>query len=70
MAKKIKEEFNSDIFGFGETLYKSNPKYFYKLKEETNDNILSALNFEVEVNIGLLAKGNLVKVINDEEENQ
>lgn len=66
----IKNDYNSDIFGFSEILYKSNPKYFYKLKEETNDNILSVLDFDVKVDIGLLAKGNLVQVITNEKQNQ
>lgn len=68
--KLVKEEYNSDIFGFGEILYKTNPKYFYELKEKTNDEIMSSLDFEVDIDVQLLAKGNLVKVIENEKQNQ
>lgn len=68
--KLVKEEYNSDIFGFGEILYKTNPKYFYELKEKTNDEIMSSLDFEVDIDVQLLAKGNLVKVIENEKQDQ
>lgn len=59
----VQNTYNSDIFGFQELIYKTDPKYFYSLKDETDDNVLKKLQFEVDVNIQLIAKGNLVKVI-------
>ena len=60
---KTIKEYNSDIFGFEDTIYKDNPSYYKKLKEKYHDEILNNLEFKVDVSLNLYAKGNVLKEI-------
>lgn len=77
IEKKVEEEINniiekgldcclkkykSDIFGFGNLLYKKNPKYFEKIKHNWNE-LLNDIKTEVDVKIKLQTKGSLDKTI-------
>ena len=60
---KVSKDYNTDVFGFGDTLYKSNPKYFNKIKDKWYDEIFPNLDYEVKVDFDLVEKGNGLKVI-------
>ena len=59
----VLDKYSSDIFGFEDLLYKTDPHYFKKLKEQYGDDLLDQLEIEVNVELQLLTKGNLLKVI-------
>ena len=63
---KVKKEYNSDIFGFGDIFYKSNPKKYKKFKDEWHSNSFKNIDVEVKSNITIMTKGNTLKVIKDE----
>jgi spore germination protein KC len=42
-VEHINERFNADIMGFGESIYRSNPKAWARLKEEYGDDYLKSL---------------------------
>jgi spore germination protein KC len=42
-VEQIKERFNADIMGFGQSIYRANPKAWTKLKEERGDDYLKAI---------------------------
>ncbi|MDO5569629.1 MAG: Ger(x)C family spore germination protein [bacterium] len=65
--KKVIDEFNSDIFGFKDKLYKNNASYFKKY--QNNDEILKQLEFDITVKVNLSEKGNIQGVINYEAKN-
>ena len=60
---KVSKDYNTDVFGFGDTLYKSNPKYFNKIKDKWYDEIFPNLDYEIKVDFDLVEKGNGLKVI-------
>lgn len=55
----IRKKYNSDIFGFGDVIYKSNPKKFKKMKNKWNEYGFRNLKVKVEVKIKGQEKGNL-----------
>lgn len=60
---KIIETYKTDIFGFEELLYKTDPTSYKKLKEQYGDELIENLEFEVNSNVKLQTKGNIVKEI-------
>ena len=56
---KTQKKFNSDIFGFGEKIYRKYPKYWSKNKEHWND-IFPTISINVEVKANLKNTGELV----------
>lgn len=60
-------KYNSDIYGFRDLFYKSNPKKYKKLIKELGDNFLNELNIKVKSNIKIIEKGNLNGGIVDEQ---
>lgn len=63
---KLVNEYETDICGFKELIYKSYPKYYKELKQKYGDDILKNINFKVDVNLTLSAKGNILKEISNE----
>ena len=61
--KKIIQTYKTDIFGFEELFYKTNPTAYKALKERYKDELIENLEFEVTSNVALLTKGNIVKEI-------
>lgn len=59
----IIEEYNTDVFGFRDNLYKSYPKYYKDIKDGWYDEVFSDLDIEVEVKFEFIQKGNALKVI-------
>lgn len=67
--KKIKDYVNSainlaknnktDIFGFGNYVYKNNPKNWETIKDKWDEEIFPNLEIEIEVNLRLQAKGSI-----------
>lgn len=59
----IRDEYNTDVFGFRDILYKSNPKYYKYLKDEWYDSVFKDLDIEIDVDFDFVEKGNSLKVI-------
>ena len=55
----IQKKYNSDIFGFGDVIYKSYPKYFQKIKDEFKQDGFKNMKVNVSVKIKGQEKGNL-----------
>lgn len=60
---KSLNDFNSDVFGFRDILYKDNPNNYKKLTKEFGNDLLKNINFKVKVELNLYAKGNILKEI-------
>lgn len=56
---KVKEEYNSDIFGFGNLIYKRNPSYFKNFVSKNKD-YLFKIKTNINVNIDFDNKGNII----------
>lgn len=61
--KYIIEEYNSDVFGFRDFLYKNKTKYYKEIKDDWYDSIFPNMDIDVDVNLKLTGKGNALKVI-------
>ncbi len=61
--KYIIEEYNSDVFGFRDFLYKNKTKYYKEIKDDWYDSIFPNMDFDVDVNFNLTGKGNALEVI-------
>ena len=64
--KEINEEYNSDVYGFEDLFYKNNPNFYKKMKDKYEDNFITNVKVKVESDINLFAKGNILKVIDNE----
>ena len=72
-VEKIKEYVNdainlakdnkTDIFGFGNYVYKNNPKKWNEIKDKWDDKIFPSLEVEIEVNLKLQAKGSINNIV-------
>lgn len=58
--KKVKTEYKSDIFGFGNYVYLSNPNYFNEIKNKWNNEIFISLKVNTNVSITFNNTGNLL----------
>ena len=58
---KTINEYESDIFGFEDIIYKNNPSYYKELKSKYEDDLLKNIEFNVDINLNLYAKGNILK---------
>lgn len=56
-------DFNADIFGFEDILYKDNPSNYKALVKKYDKDLLKNLKFQVKIDLNLLAKGNILKEI-------
>lgn len=63
---KTNKEYNSDVYGFEDLFYKTNPKLYKKLKKKYGDEFLNNIKIKVESDVNLFAKGNILKVIDNE----
>ena len=61
--KYIIEEYNSDVFGFRDFLYKNKTKYYKEIKDDWYDSIFPNMDIDVDVNLRLTGKGNALEVI-------
>ena len=61
--KKIIEDYNTEVFGFRDMLYRNDPAFYKTIKDDWYDSFFPDLDYEVKVKIKLLEKGNTLKVI-------
>ena len=68
LIKKIKEEYQSDIFGFGNMIYKNYPNKWEKIK---NKNYLKQIKINMHTNLKINSAGSLIKTLkgDDNEKN-
>lgn len=68
---KIRKEYNTDIFGFRQLYYKTNPKY-YKENYENNwyEEIFPNLELKTDINLKLYEKGNTLGGVEYESKNK
>ncbi len=59
----IRDEYNTDVFGFRDILYKSNPKYYREIADDWYDSVFKNMDIEIDVNFDFVEKGNSLKVI-------
>ena len=55
------------VFYHKDAEYKSNPKYSYKIQDNWFNENLQKLDVQVDVNVSLKGKGNIITVIPNEE---
>lgn len=56
-------QYNSDIFGYGNMIHKSNFKKWNEIKDTWDDEIFSNLEFDIKVDISLSSKGSFEQTI-------
>lgn len=66
--KSITEKYDSDVFGFEDLFYRNNFEY-YKTIENDWDSHFKELKFNVNADIKILSKGNILEVIKNEKQN-
>lgn len=59
----INKKYNTDIYGFEDLFYKSDPKYYKTIKDKWAGGNYNDLDIEIKVNITLPEKGTILKVI-------
>ena len=55
----VAKENKTDVFGFGNMLYKKDPKYWYKLKNEWDDKYFPNLEIKTKITVNIKSKGSL-----------
>lgn len=63
----INQTYNSDIYNFKDMIYKQNPEYFNKIKNNYYKEVFQKLTYEIKSNIELQGKGNVVGGTYEEE---
>lgn len=58
-----KEDFKSDIFGFGRLLYQNNYSYFKAIENNWDNKIYPSLEIETNINIKLNNEGSILKTV-------
>ncbi len=61
---KVQDEYQTDIFGFGETIYRSHPKVWKKNKDDWEEKFAN-LNVEVAVNVNIKQLGTIGNPLNE-----
>lgn len=64
--KSINNTFKSDIYGFKDLFHKNNLKLFKKIKKDYYDKYFNEIKINTKINIKLIEKGNILKVIENE----
>ena len=64
--KKIKEDYKSDIFGFGNMIYKNYPKKWKKIKNNWNNKYFKDLKIKIHTNTKIVSTGSLTKTLEEE----
>ena len=67
LIKKIKEEYKSDIFGFGNMIYKNYPNKWKKIKANWNEKYFKNFKINVHVETKIVSTGSLKKALKDGE---
>ena len=66
VVKKVQNKYKADIFGFGNLIYKNDPKTWEKLEKEWNSKYFPNLNVKIKTNLKISATGSLVKTIKED----
>ena len=64
-TKLIQETYNSDVLGYGNKIYKKNPKKWKNIKDNW-DTIFKDLKINTEIKINIKTKGSLITTIQGE----
>ena len=64
-TKSIIENYNSDVFGFLELMYKTDYKTYQEVKDDWYDDIYQNLKVNVETSIKIVGKGNVLEGNNE-----
>lgn len=62
----VSQKYKTDIFGFGNMLYKKNPRYWNNIKDNWNEKILPNIDIKINADIDLSNKGSLQQTIKEE----
>lgn len=64
--KKVQNKYKADIFGFGNLIYKNNPKTWKKLEKDWNSKYFPKLNVKIKTNLKIEATGSLINTIKED----
>ena len=65
---KLAKENKTDVFGFGNMIYKQDYKYWYKVKDTWHDEHFPEIKIKVKVNVNLTSKGSLENTIKEKKD--
>ena len=65
---KLAKENKTDVFGFGNMIYKQDYKYWYKLKETWHDDYFPKIKIKVKTKVNLTSKGSLENTIKEKKD--
>ena len=65
VVKKVQNKYKADIFGFGNLIYKNNPKTWEKLEKDWNSKYFPNLKVKIKTNLQINATGSLEKTIKE-----
>lgn len=57
---EIRDDYNTDVFGIKDSFYKKYPDYFKEIEDKWYDEVFPNLDIDVDVNIKLYEKGNIL----------
>lgn len=66
IISKMMNEYKSDIFGFGNMVYKKYPNYFEKKEDVWNDKYFPKMNVSIKTDVKLVSTGSLENTIRKE----
>lgn len=58
--ESINSKYNSDIYNFRDIIYKQDPKFYAKIKDNYYEKVFNKLTYEIKVDFTLQGKGNIV----------
>ncbi len=58
-AVKVAQKYKTDIFGFGNLLYKYHPKYYNNMNKDWNDEVFPKVTVEEKIDVRLESKGSV-----------
>lgn len=61
----LAKEYKTDVFGFGNMIYKQNYKYWYKVDDSWHDDYFPNIKVKVKVEVNLKSKGSLENTIKE-----
>lgn len=63
----VQNKYNTDIFNFRDKLYKTNTKYYEKIKDKYYEEHFKNIKVKIKTDIKILSRGNIIKEINQNE---
>lgn len=66
VIKKVQSKWQADIFGFGNLIYKNNPKTWEKLEKNWNSKYFPNLNVKIKTDLKIDATGSLLNTIKED----